>query len=92
MSAIPDPLMEKVEDLHSLLRDAALMKHSIFDEPLISIMFTNKKHVVLTIYAPSVSLDDGKRNHEYQFSSLDALETKVDELITFAKSESYKKS
>ena len=78
--------MQLVDQLHDSLYEVALAKKSIFEEPLISIMITDKKKIYLTVYAPSTPLKGGKRNHEYELPSVDALSAKLDELITIAKS------
>lgn len=86
MSDFSESVMCMVNTLHDALHEVALAKNSIFEEPLINIMMTDKKKIYLTVYAPSAPLGNGTRNHEYELPSVAALSAKLDELITVAKS------
>lgn len=85
-------MLDKIDELRSLAREAAIFAQSKFDEPIISLMWMRDGKLVLTLYAPSLKLNDGKKNHEYISESIEALNSRVEEIINKAKSELYKKN
>jgi len=84
-------MLEKIDELRSIAQEAALLCGSRYDEPVVNVMWLRHGEIVLTLYAPSLNLNDGKRNHEYMSNSLEGLIVKIDDVITKAKSELYKK-
>jgi len=85
-------MITKVEELRSIAREAAIVSRSNLDEPIINIMWMRDGRISVTLYAPSLVLHDGKKNHEIIAPSMDALTLLLDEVITKAKSELYKKN
>jgi hypothetical protein len=80
-------MISKIDELRSLAKEAAIISRSRFDEPMISLMWMRDGKVALTLYAPSLNLNDGKKNHEYVSESLEALAVRIDDIINKVKSE-----
>jgi len=85
-------MISKIDELRSLAKEAAIIARSTFDEPMVSLMWMRDGKVVLTLYAPSLNLNDGKKNHEYISDSIEALNIRIDDVINKIKSELYKKN
>jgi hypothetical protein len=85
-------MINKIEELRSLAKEAAIISRSKFDEPMVSLMWMRDGKVALTLYAPSLNLNDGRKNHEYVSESIEALAVRIDDVITKVKSELYKKN
>ena len=84
-------MIAKVDELRSLAIEAAIGARSRLDEPIINIMWLRDGRISLTLYAPSLALSDGKKNHELVAPSLDALTFLLEGMISKAKSELYEK-
>jgi ribosome-associated translation inhibitor RaiA len=84
-------MIEKIEELKILAKEAALLAKSKFDEPIINLMWMHNGEIVLTLYAPSLRINAGEKNHEYIEKSINALAGKLDSIINKVKSERYKK-
>jgi hypothetical protein len=85
-------MLEKIDELRLLAREAAIKARSPFDEPTLNVMWLRDGKVILTLYAPSLTLHDGKKNHEYVSECVDTLTLKIDDIINKAKSELYEKN
>jgi len=80
-------MITKLDELRLIAREAAIISRSGLDEPIITIIWMRDGKISVTLYAPSLVLDDGKKNHEFIASSIDALNTLLDRIISKAKLE-----
>jgi hypothetical protein len=85
-------MLAKLDELRSLAKEAAILAQSKYDEPMLNLMWMRDGRVSLILYAPSLKLNDGKKNHEYISESIDALILRIDDIISKIKSELYKKN
>jgi len=84
-------MIDKIDELRLIAKEMAIASRSTVDEPLINMMWTRNGMISLTLYAPSLVLNDGKKNHEFMAPSVDALILKLNNAISKAKSELYEK-
>ncbi len=80
-------MISKIDELRSIAREAAIISRSKLDEPTINLMWLRDGRISLTLYAPSLVLNDGRKNHDFIVHSIDALSDLLDTIINKAKSE-----
>jgi len=85
-------MINKIEELRALAKEASIIARSKFDEPVIHLMWMTDGKIVLTLYSPSLHLNNGKNNHEYVSKSVNGLLDKIDTIINDVKSELYEKN